>query len=115
MATALTVTLITRSGVDEDTPMAAADAAGNNWPTTGTEWLRIKNADASLTCNVTLAISQTVDGQPVTGRVVAIAHGHTKCIGPFPSPAYPDANNPAKMNVTYDQVANVTVGVFRAN
>jgi hypothetical protein len=108
MATTLTPSAYTRAGLDLATE-AAADATGNNWVNSGKEFLYVDNQGA-VTCNVTLVYnttSQTFDGQAVANKVVAVAAGARKIIGPFPTGIYNDVNS--KANVSYDQVASVKV------
>lgn len=111
MASALSITTVSRSGVDEAASLVAADAGGNYWNTTGVQWLAAKNGSGAP-ITISLTIQQTVDGQTPPARTVSVPAGKTYYIGPFPS-AYNDANAPARANVTYSGVTSLTVGVFQ--
>lgn len=108
MAT-LTVQTVDRAGLVGD-PTVAAAGGGDNWANTGAEIFVVKNGGGG-SINVTLDIQSTVDGQAVTDRVVAVAAGVTKFMGPFPTANYNDGNG--RMNVTYSGVTTVTVMVIK--
>lgn len=90
----------------------AATAGGDSFPNGGGAQvlLLVKNAGAAI-CNVTIA-SPTQCSQGFTHTIaVAVAVGATELIGPFPASRFNDANG--NINVTYDQVATVTVAVTK--
>jgi hypothetical protein len=110
-ATALTVNITSRSGINLTTLAASADGTnGNSWPNTGTQTLIVINGGGS-TCTVTLiwGIGSTIDGQTPSERTVAVLAGDTAEIGPFPQTIYNDIHGNA--SVTYSQVSSVTVVV----
>lgn len=106
MATTRTVQAIGRAGINLTTLAAAADATGDNFANTGSEFLYVNNASAG-TITLTLVGQQTVDGQTVTNRTVAIPTVNAMLIGPFPVGIYNDANGRA--NVTWSGVTSTTI------
>ncbi len=93
----------------------AVDAVnGNQFANDGRMGLHVKNAGASPT-NATFLTPQVIDGDlAVPDRVVTIAAGAEKKIGPFP-PSGPEGYNQADGNVYVDWSVgtSVTVNVFR--
>lgn len=111
MAT-LTVTTVTRAGVDLAAAFVAAASGGDEFANTGQEYLHVKNASGSP-ITVTLDIKNAPDGLTVTDRTVTVGAttGH-QVIGPFPVGNYNDStSNLAK--VTYSAVTSVTVAVVK--
>jgi hypothetical protein len=111
MAT-LTVTPITRSGVDVTiaSGLAAAAGGGDAFANTGQEYFIINNGDGS-DHTVTFALTKTVDGvtpTPVAHNVVA---GKTRIFGPFSPGDYNDTNG--LVQVTYSAVTSVKVAVVK--
>lgn len=106
MAT-LAVQVITRAGIIP--ALVAAAAGGDDFPNTGVEFIRVKNASVTA-LNVTIVTQGTVDGLAIADRVVNIAAGVEKAIGPFPAATYNNAQG--RVALTYDQVVTVTIGVF---
>jgi hypothetical protein len=104
-----TVTPITRAGIVLTSLLAAADVAGETFPTDGRQAVVVRNGGGSP-ITVTLNIIPTVDGQPVTDRTVVVAAGDTTVIGPFPPSAY---RNPTSglAQITYSSVTSVDVAV----
>lgn len=107
MAT-LTVQDVDKDGLQPS--LAAADVAGDEFVNTGKEWLRIDNGDASPH-TVTIAVNKTVDDLVVPDRAVAIPAGETRLIGPLATGVYNDADK--KVQLSYDDVTSVTIGVFK--
>ena len=105
MAT-LTPITPTRDGTDLGLAQSAADIGGDDWSNDGSSFLHIHNAGGA-NCNVTLVITRTVDGQPVTNRTVLVQPTEIFLIGPFPTDTYSTT-----MQVQYDQVASVVVAVI---
>ncbi len=107
MAT-LTALSISRDGVAVSG--AAAAVGGDKFGNNGSQMLYVNNASVG-SVNVTLATSQTVDGQAVADRVVAVAAGAAKMIGPFKPSQYNDVDG--FVQVTYSAVTTVTVAVYK--
>lgn len=106
----LTVSSVDRDGLDHLAALVAADAGGDEWVNTGKEFLLVVNDHATISRTVTLDIVRTVDGQSVTDRTVVIPALESKLIGPFPTSDYNAAGN---AKISYDDSADVTVGVFK--
>jgi hypothetical protein len=103
----LTVDTISRVGLDVQGALQAADVLGDTWANTGTEFV-IVQAGPYGPVVVTLDITRTVDGQPVTDRTVNIPTGDMMAIGPFSTADY---GTLAK--VTYDDESDVSIGLFK--
>lgn len=107
MAT-LTVQTVSTAGLADS--LAAAAGGGDQFANTGREFFEVLNGGGG-SVNVTFETPATVDGEPIADRVVAVAAGVRKKIGPFPTSTYNDANG--RVQVTYSGVTTVTVGVFK--
>ncbi len=115
-ATALpTATVTTTAGIDITT-MTAVDAAnGNSFRNDGRKLLVVKNGGGS-SINVTVDAYPTgstlapPDGLAVTDRVVAVAAGATKVIGPFAPGLYNDAAG--NTTVAFSSGTSVTATVL---
>jgi hypothetical protein len=107
MAT-LTIQDISRSGLTPS--FAAAGVAGDEFSNDGMTYIEVINGDAGAHV-VTIATQLTDDGLAVADRTVSVGAGVRKKIGPFQKSIYNDANG--KVQITYDGVTNVTIGVFR--
>lgn len=71
------------------TPVTGDSANNHQLNNNGGVWLEAKNTNgASTSHNVTVKISETVDGQAVTSKVYAVPAGDTRRIGPFPVKSY---------------------------
>lgn len=103
-----TVTTVSRAGVDM--VGEAADAAGDEWPNTGSEFVQVFNGSAGAV-TVTKDIRATTDGAAAVDPTVSVPAGKTYLIGPFPPGWYNDANNRAK--ITYSAVTSVTIKVVK--
>lgn len=107
---ALTVQPVTRLGIEPG--YVAAEADGNSFNNTGREFLHIKNG--ATDCVVTVKTPRTVDGQAVTERTVTVTGTEERMIGPFPPAIFNQGGADGDVVfVDYDDVTNVTVGVFR--
>jgi hypothetical protein len=107
----LTVTTVSRSGVQLDSTLTAATATtGDTFVNTGLEYLAVVNGSGSP-INVTIPLPPTPDGLAVTSRVVAVAAGKTELIGPFPTGQYNDSTGVVK--ATCSSVTSVTLGAFK--
>lgn len=102
---ALTTVALSRAGVP-DSGGTAAGAGGDTFVNDGVTMLLVKNGSGA-SINVTFAYGQTVDGQTVPGKVVAVGAGVTTLIGPFPSNLFTDSNG--NVAVSYSAVTSVTV------
>lgn len=109
MAT-LTAQLPVVSGLDAT--YAAADVAGDEFLNTAKECIHVKNGSASPV-TVTIA-SPNACSFSVTDtahdRVVTIAAGDDKFIGPFPKAQFNDVDG--MVQVAYSDVTTVTVAVL---
>lgn len=114
MATTLSVITSGRFGTTNAFTLAAADAAGNNWLTSGNEMLIVFNGSGSpITVTYVFYASSTsvlVDGQVPSNPTESVAAGAYKILGPFPSTFYKDSFN--RMNVTWSSVISVTCAVI---
>lgn len=101
----LTVTTITRAGVDA--PVAAA-AGGDVFTNTGREFVEVANAAGA---SITVTVATTIDGTSVTPISVTVpATTGRRKIGPFPPGTY--NNSAGQVALTYSAVTSVTVGVY---
>lgn len=107
MAT-LTVATAARTGVD--LAGVAATSGGDAFLNTGREVLIVTNGDSG-SHTATIHSQKTPDGLALTDRVITVAAGVTKAIGPFPVGLYNDTNNLAQ--ITYSAVTSVTVKVLK--
>ena len=103
---ALTPTRVTSASVVATTLTAATtgsySSGGNSFVNTATTFLIVKNADAG---SHTMTVSWVVDGVTVT-RTQAIAAGATRIF--YFNPAIYGAT----VNIQFEDVTSVTVGVF---
>lgn len=104
---ALTLQTVAKTGIVPS--YAAANADGNSFANDGNTVIHVKNGSGS-SINVTLQTPGTVDDLAVTDRVVAVAAGAEKMIGPFPPGIY---NQSGSVYVDYSDVTTVTVGAFK--
>lgn len=105
---ALTYQQIDRDGVVPS--YASANADGNSLANDGRMFLHVKNGSGS-SINVTVETPGTVDGNAVADKVVAVAAGSEKMIGPYPPDVYNQSDG--TMYIDYSAVTSVTVGVLR--
>ena len=113
MAT-LTVQTTDRSanGFRLGSDLVAADAGlADEFANTGKELLVVKNAGGSP-CVIDLVTPGTVDGEAIPDKQVTVAAGDEAIYGPFPRSWYTNSGT-KMMNITYDQVSSVTVGVIK--
>lgn len=114
MPTALAApTLVVRTGSDPEG--ATPDISGATFPTTGYEFLYVKNGSGS-------AITVTIDAYPsgnlnapggltVTDPVISIPAGADRNIGPFPPSIYADSSG--NVTATPSAVTDVTMQAFK--
>jgi hypothetical protein len=107
MAT-LAVQQITTDGIVPN--FGAAAGGGDEFPNSGREYVEIVNGLVDV--NITF-VSQQVggDGLAVADRTELVSASTTQKFGPFPPSVYNDGNQ--KLQITYDDASNVTIGVFR--
>ena len=103
----LTAQEIGRGGLEVS--LASADAAGDSVANAGRTFFRVDNGGGG-SITVSLTIEETVDGQAVTARTVAVPAGESRVIGPFPVAEYNDTNSRA--GITYSGVTSVTVAAI---
>jgi len=114
MPTALAAaTLVVRTGSDPEG--ATPDATGSTFPTTGNEFLYVKNASGST---VTVTIDaypsgnlNAPNGLTVTDPVISIPTMTDRIIGPFPPSIYADSGG--NVTATPSAVLSVTMQVFK--
>jgi len=106
----LSVQPLGRNGINPS--FGAAETDGNSWRNTGREFLHVKNGATAVV--VTVVTPRTVDGQAVTSRTVTVPASAERMIGPFPPSIFNQGGSAGDVvHVNYDDVTNVTVGVFR--
>ena len=106
----LTVQDLDSDGLSVQTDGASAASGGDSFRNDGKTFLAVHNGDASG-MTVTLVTPQTVDGNAVDDKAVAVAAGETEIIGPLPTATYNDSGN--DVSVTYSSVTSLTVLAFR--
>lgn len=104
---ALTVQTIVKTGIVPS--YAAANVDGNSFANDGNTFHHVKNGSGS-SINVTYQTPGTVDDLAVTDRVVAVAAGAEKMIGPFPPGIY---NQSGEVYVDYSAVTTITVAAIK--
>ncbi|MGW6920836.1 hypothetical protein ACWGA9_06065 [Streptomyces sp. NPDC054950] len=81
--TEIPIVAFTRAGTVMPTAQAGDVANGHALPNDGRVGLIVRNASTDTVHSVTIALSRTVDGQTVTPRVIALAFGQSRALGPF--------------------------------
>jgi hypothetical protein len=112
MAT-LSVTSISRNGVDVTAAaLTAAAAGGDAFTTSGQEYLVVNNGDASPhTVQFLFGPNAAVDGVAPVAPTHAVPAGKYYIFGPFDIARYADANG--LVQVRYDAVTSVKVAVVK--
>lgn len=112
MAT-LTVQTVDRAGFDLASGAVAAAGGGDDFVNDGNTFVYVNNGGGG-SINVTLNFRSglTVDGVTPTSKVVAVAAGVRKLIGPFPTQYYADTTT-QKMALSYSGVTSVTVAALK--
>lgn len=113
MAT-LSVTNLSSSGLAQT--LAAAGGSGDQFTNDGQTFLVVSNGsgssiDMTIAAQTTSATKQGMEDITYSNKVVALADGATKMIGPFATGTYNDANG--RVQVTYSSAISVTVAAFR--
>lgn len=83
----ITVTNISRAGLDLTAGGTSGESDGMTFVNDGNTLLRVKNTNATA-LDVGLVIQRTVDGRTAAARVVNIAQNKDYIIGPFPVTDY---------------------------
>lgn len=95
---------------DLTTILVAAAVGGDSFAITGQEFLVISNGSGSP-ITVTMAITQTVDGEAVTNRTYVVAAGHVVVLGGFNPSIYADTNG--LLQLTYSGVTTLKVAIIQ--
>ena len=109
----LTVTPITKAGVNQDGAGVAADVAGDSVVSSSGIFIEVTNGDASSHTATVAAPSATTTtanfgSLPLTDIVITVPAGETRS---FTVPAgYADSSS--NFAWTYDAITSMTVGVF---
>lgn len=104
----LSVQQIARTGLEPS--YASAEVDGNAFSNSGSEFIHVKNGDASPH-TVTVLTQRQVDGQSVTNRVVSVPASEERMIGPFPTGDFNRSDGAVWFD--YDAVTSMTVGIIR--
>jgi hypothetical protein len=108
----LTIQQISRAGLNP--ALAAAGAAGDSFPNTGRVFLRVKNAHASASRQVTVESQITAGALPqgavAADLVVSVPATQERWIGPLDPAYFNDTSN--RVQIAYDTEADLTVGAF---
>jgi hypothetical protein len=97
----ITVQTILRTGIEPT--LAAPQASGENDGRTYIEV--VADGTAAASTNITFETPNTIDGQAIASRVVALLKSHRVLIGPFPAGVY---NQPGTNTVWFDCSAVIT-------
>jgi hypothetical protein len=105
----MTVQQISRDGIVPS--YDAGDAVnGHEFANNGKTFLHVKNGGGS-SINVTIPTPGSVDGLAVAERIVAVAAGAEKMMGPFPTATYNQAGG--LVYVDLSDATSVTLDAFR--
>lgn len=96
--------------VANDLTLSNASGGGDKFANTGVEMLLVQNGSGG-SINVTVATPQTVDGNAVADKVIAVADGKTALLGPFSKATYNDTDG--FVNVTYSGTSSVKVAAIK--
>ena len=108
MAT-LSIQQIDRSGLSPT--YASAASGGDEFPHDPNAFIHVKNGDAtSVTVTVVSQYSSNPQGLASTDLTVTVPGNEERFIGPFSETAFADADG--NVQLTYDDVSSVTLGVF---
>jgi archaellum component FlaG (FlaF/FlaG flagellin family) len=77
------VVAVTRDGTVMPDAIAGDTVNGHTLPNDGRVGLIVRNVSADTAFNLTISLTRTVDGQPVTPRVVTVPANTSKAFGPF--------------------------------
>jgi hypothetical protein len=93
-----------------DPTMNSCAAGGDEFVNDGQVWVEIDNQDASDT-DVTFVTDKTVQDLAVADKVVTVPTTERRLIGPFSTDLFNDSDN--KVQITYEKVTSLTIGLFR--
>lgn len=114
--TPLAAQVITDDGIVPAYVAAPGAGAGNGSSLAGSGdiVLHVKNGGGS-SINVTVITGGTLEGEPVTDKVIAVANGSEKMIGPFKPAVFnqPSGTDIGKVLVEYSAITSVTVAAFQ--
>lgn len=111
--TALTVTDISRTGVDSAATLEAANSDGEKFYNNGRVFLEVLNTNASDR-TLTFQTPRTVDGLAVAEHTVTVSQNERMFIGPFPTATFNQTSTDAGMvYVDFDAVTDVTVAAWK--
>jgi hypothetical protein len=88
----------------------AAEAGGDEFATSGRDFLHVKNGHTSpqtVTVNSQVPCNQGADHDVV----VAVPNGEERLIGPFPKPRFDDPAE--KVQISYSGVTALTIAIIR--
>lgn len=88
MATPITVTDITRTGIADPAEVTGDTVVGNECTNDGRVVLRVRNAHATVPQTATFITPGSIDGLAVTDRALSVPAASTRWIGPFPAAIY---------------------------
>ena len=90
----------------------AAASGGDTFANDGKTFLHVKNGGGS-SINVTLSsqVTNPPAGTAATNKVIAVAAGAEKMIGPLPANGWNDANG--QVHVNYSAVTSVTLAAVK--
>lgn len=77
------VVAVTRDGTVMPDALIGDTLNGHTLPNDGRVGLIVRNTSVDTAYNVTISLTRTVDGQPVTPRVVSVPANTSKAFGPF--------------------------------
>lgn len=95
---------------------SAAPAGGTALAGTGDIVLHVKNGGGAP-INVTVVTGGTLEGEPVADKVIAVANGAEKMIGPFKPAVFNQpsgaASHAGQVTIDYSAVTSVTIAAFQ--
>ena len=116
MAT-LSPTTVTLAGIDQAAAQAAASAGGDEFSSSGKQYLVITNADASphtVTVDDPNSVAPTDAKQFNPDVDIVVDAGTTVIAGPFTATRFVNSSD-SLVHLTYDAVTSLTIGVIRVS
>lgn len=101
---------VTRAGVVP--AYAAAAGGGDKFTPDSCTYLHVKNGSGAP-INVTIVTPNTVFGDAIADRVVAVGATSEAVIGPFPAQHFANSADSGLAAITYSGVTSLTIGAFR--
>lgn len=99
---------ITRDGLT--VALVAAHVDGHKFANDGQAYFEVLNGSGG-SINVTVQTPNTVDGNAISDKVVAVAAGARKKFGPYPRQHYNQGSEEVYVDIS--AVTSVTLGAFR--